>query len=199
MTTEQTAPEPHEVEADARPEAEETASSGGPERRVRRWWPAAVALLALLVMLAGLLSWWRASHDDGRALAQRRDAVLIAATAHIETLNSLDYQHVDKGLASWQAITTGTLHDQLAQVTADERKLLEDQKKISTGKVLDAAVFSLSDDTATVLASVEVTVRDGQDASAQPTVKRNRFSADMVDVHGKWLVENLQQVAVDIS
>jgi Mce-associated membrane protein len=60
-------------------------------------------------------------------------------------------------------------------------------------------VFSLDGDSATVVASVEVTVQDDTKADATPTVKRNRFSADLVDVHGKWLVENLQQVAVDIS
>lgn len=195
--------EPAVLEDDGVAEAPaDGAAADDPVRRGRgvpRWWPAAVAVVALLVLVAGSFSWWRADHDSDRALAQTRDAVLIAATSHIETLNSLDYQHVDAGLKAWGAVTTGTLHDQLSQVTADQRTLLEDQKKISTGKVVDAAVFSLSDDTATVLASVEVTVRDGLDKTAAPTVKRNRFKADLVDVHGRWLVESLQQVAVDIS
>jgi len=168
-------------------------------RGVRRFWPLAVFVIALVVAAAGLFSWSRAAHDDSIALAQTRDAVLIAATSHIQTLNSLDYRHVDAGLATWAAVTTGTLHDQVTQVSADERKLLADQKKISTGKVVDAAVFSLDGDSATVIASVEVTVQDDTQTDAAPTVKRNRFSADLVDVHGKWLVENLQQVAVDIS
>lgn len=168
-------------------------------RGVGRFWPLAVLLIALVVAAAGVLSWSRAAHDDSIALAKTRDAVLIAATSHIETLNSLDYRHVDAGLATWAAVTTGTLHDQVTQVSPDERKLLADQKKVSTGKVVDAAVFSLDGDSATVIASVEVTVHDDTQADATPTVKRNRFSADLVDVHGKWLVENLQQVAVDIS
>lgn len=184
-------------------DTETGADAAAPARRrsplVRRWWPALAVLVALLVMVGGLLDWSRASDDTGRKLALERDAVLIAATAHIETLNSLDYQHVEEGLAGWMKVTTGTLHDQLTQVTADQRKLLADQKKISTGKVVDAAVFSLSDDTATVVASVEVAVKDGLKPDAAPTVKRNRFSADLVDVHGQWLVEKLQQVAVDIS
>jgi Mce-associated membrane protein len=194
-------PEQASAEPEATPAELVEAQPDTPDRtrRVRRWWPALVAVVALLVMVGGLLDWSRASGDSGRKLALERDAVLIAATAHIETLNSLDYQHVDAGLAGWSKITTGTLHDQLSQVTDDERKLLADQKKISTGKVLDAAVFSLSDDTATVVASVEVTVKDGLKPDEQPTVKRNRFSADLVDVHGTWLVEKLQQVAVDIS
>lgn len=166
---------------------------------VRRAWPVALLALAVVIAALGMFSWWRAAHDDTLALGKTRDAVLIAATSHIETLNSLDYRHVDAGLAQWRAVTTGTLHDQLADVGADQQKLLADQKKISTGKVVDAAVFSLDKDSATVVAAVEVTVKDDLHPDQAATVKRNRFSADMVLVHGSWLVENLQQVAVNIS
>lgn len=68
-----------------------------------------------------------------------------------------------------------------------------------TGRVVNAAVTDLDDDTATVIAAVEVTVRDGKDADAEPTVKRNRFSADLVRAGGTWKLESLQQVAVDLS
>lgn len=165
----------------------------------RRAWPVVVLALAVLIAGAGLLSWRRAAHDDDLAQARTRDAVLAAATAHIDALNSLDYRHVDAGLAQWRAVTTGTLHDQLSEVSADEQKLLADQKKVSIGKVTDAAVFSLDEDTATVVAAVEVSVEDDLHPDRPATVKRNRYSADMVLVHGHWLVEKLQQVAVDVS
>lgn len=173
----------------------------GPARPsgVRRAWPVALFALAVPIAAAGAFSWWRAALDDDLALGRTRDAVLIAATSHIADLNTLDYRHVDAGLARWQAVTTGTFHDQVGQVSTDERKLLADQKKISTGKVTDAAVLSLDNDTATVVAAVEVTVKDGLHADDAATVKRNRFSAHLVLVHGSWLVENLQQVAVNLS
>jgi len=179
----------------------ETAGEAGPARPsgVRRAWPVLLLALAILIAATGLFSWWRAAHDDDLALARTRDAVLTAATAHITTLNSLDYRHVDTGLAQWRAVTTGTLHDQVAQVSSDEQKLLADQKKISTGKVTDAAVLSLDKDTATVVASVQVTVKDDLHPDNPATVKRNRFSANLVLVHGRWLVESLQQVAVNLS
>ena len=50
-----------------------------------------------------------------------------------------------------------------------------------------------------MIVSVEITVRDGEDTSADPTVKRNRFSADLALVKGRWKLENLQQVAVSLS
>ena len=161
--------------------------------------PALVAAFGVIVMVVGLLSWWRAAHDDNAARAAVRDTVLIAATQDIETMNTLDYRQVDDGLTRWRAVTTGTLHDQLAQVSADDRKLLAQQQKVSTGKVIDAAVVDLGDGTATVIASVEVTVRDGADPTADPTVKRNRFTADLVHTGGTWKLESLDQVAVSLQ
>lgn len=182
---------------------EATADPGQPDPAktsgVRRAWPVALLALAVLIAAVGLFSWWRAAHDDGLAQGRDRDAVLIAATSQIATLNSLDYRHVDAGLARWRAVTTGTLHDQVGDVSAEERTLLADQKKISTGKVTDAAVLSLDEDTATVVAAVQVTVKDDLHPDQAATVKRNRFSADLVLVHGSWLVESLQQVAVSVS
>lgn len=170
-----------------------------PAARSRRWSTLALLVAATLVMITGLFAWWQSSGDEDTALAETRDTVLISARQHIQTLNSLDYRSVDKGLKTWLAVTTGTLHDQLAAVGADERQLLADQKKISTGRVVDAAVLDLDDGKATVIASVEITVVDDAVADAQPTVKRNRFTADLVDVKGSWKLENLQQVAVNLS
>lgn len=156
-------------------------------------------IVAVLVMASGLFAWWHTAHDDSIELAQTRDAVLISARQDIEIMNSLDYRSVDKGLKNWQSVTTGTLHDQIASVDADDIKLLADQKKISTGKVVDAAVVDLDETSATVIASIEVTVKDDADKSAKPTVKRNRFSADLKMVGGHWKLETLQQVAVNVS
>ncbi|MFT4286437.1 hypothetical protein [Nocardioides sp.] len=158
-----------------------------------------LALLGLLVMAFGLVSWWRAAHDSSLDLATLRDQVVIAATSDIETMNTLDYRSVDKGLAAWSAVTTGTLHDQIVGMDAEDKKLVTDLQKISTGKVVDLAVVSLDPTRATVLAAVEVTVADDLDTTAAPSVKRNRFSADLVLVHGHWLLERLGQVEVQVS
>jgi len=184
---------------DPNPGPEPGRSDSGDRGRVPLLLPALFALVGLVVAAIGLTAWWRATHDDRATRAALRDTVLIAATQDIETMNSLDYQQIDKGLARWQAVTTGTLHDQLTQVSAADRKLLAQQHKISTGKVLKAAVVDLDDGTATVIASVEVTVRDGKDASADPTVKRNRFTADLVRTGGTWKLESLDQVAVSMQ
>jgi Mce-associated membrane protein len=155
--------------------------------------------IALVVLVSGLFAWWQVEHDEERALAETRDAVLIAGRQHIQTLQSLDYRSIDKGLDAWLDVTTGTLHDQLKSVGEKERQLLADQKKISTAKVIDAAVLNLDGDSATVIAAIEVTVADDPSAGTDPTVKRNRFSADLVKVKGRWKLESIGQVPVSLS
>ncbi|MCL2542300.1 MAG: hypothetical protein FWE71_07575 [Nocardioidaceae bacterium] len=174
-----------------------TPSAGG----LRRWADVVVPLVAAAVLAAGLVTWWRAGgHDSGAvAAASRRDTILIAATSEIETMNTLDYRRISSGLKTWMGITTGTLHDQIAQASKQDRQALADQQKISAGHVVDAAVVDMTADTATVIAAVDVTVKDGTAPKAQPTVKRDRFSADLVRVGGRWLLEKLDQVAVSIS
>lgn len=155
--------------------------------------------LAVLIGISGVLAWVTAATSEELETARNRDAVLVTATQGIETLNSLDYRKVPQGLKDWVSVSTGTLSDQLAGVSADDRKLLADQKKISTGKVIKASVVDLDQTTATVIAAVEVTVQDGENKEEKPVIKRNRFSADMVLVKGVWKVENLVQVPVNIQ
>lgn len=181
------------------PEHEERA----PERPDSSWRSVelGLAVLSLIVLVVALVSWSRAGDHDADAVerAELRDAVLITARSHIETLQTLDYRDVDGGLSRWEDVSTGTLKDQLLATTDETRQLLASQEKITTGKVVDAAVVDLSADTATVIAAVETTVADGADAAAEPTVKRDRFTADLVKVGDDWLLESLVQVAVNLS
>lgn len=155
--------------------------------------------LALVVGVSGGLAWLSAASDEQADLARDRDAALVAAKQNVATLNTLDYRDVGAGIDAWLDVTTGTLHDQFAAVTEEDQKLLADQKKVSTGKVVGAAVLDVDARTARVIASVEVTVADGDDLSAEPAVKRNRFSADLEKEGDTWKLASLEQVAVDLS
>lgn len=174
-----------------------------PERADASWRAVelGLAVLATIVLAVGLVTWSRAGDHDAESVqrAELRDAVLITARSHIETLQTLDYRDIDGGLAKWQDVSTGTLKDQLLATSEDTRQLLADQQKVTTGKVVDAAVVDLDKDTATVIAAVETTVVDGTDSTAEPTLKRDRFTADLVKVGDDWLLENLVQVAVNLS
>lgn len=156
-------------------------------------------LVATVVLATGLFAWWRAGQVEPNPLGAARDTALIAARSHIQTMNTLDHRKIDQGLAAWAAITTGVLHDQILGIGEEEKELLVDQQAVTTSKVVDAAVLDATATTATVIASVETTVSDQKTPGAEPTVKRNRFSADLVRVGGKWKLENLQQVQVNLS
>lgn len=161
-------------------------------------WQWAALALGVLALGSGLLAWWLAGNDETVGLAAERDSALISARSAIEVMNTLDHRDIDGGLEAWAAVSTGTLHDQLVQVGEEERQLLADQGKVSTGKVVDAAVLSLDGGSATVIASIEVTVTDPTDPASEPTIKRNRLSADLVREAGDWKLEEIGQVAVDL-
>lgn len=158
-------------------------------------WAWAVCGAAIIAVVLAFFSWRSADNDPDRARADLRDSAVIEGTEAVETMNSIDYRDVAAGVQAWQDVSTGVLHDQLVAMTPEDEKLLADQKKIATGRVVQAALSDLTDRTATLLVAVEVTVK-GEDVTVQPTVKRNRFAADLVLVKGTWKLENLAQVAV---
>ncbi|MFW6775911.1 hypothetical protein ACOACO_16620 [Nocardioides sp. CPCC 205120] len=159
-------------------------------------WVVVVAALALAVV--GGRAWWHAEHDPDLDRAAQRDAALIAARTHVATLTTLDGADVDAGLEAWGEATTGLLHDQVTGVDDTNREMLTDIGSTSVGRVVDAAVLELDGPTATVLVSVEVSVAELDAPGAEPTVKRNRFAADLRLVDDEWLLEDLQQVAVTL-
>lgn len=165
-------------------------------RRRRRLIHGLALVICLAVLASGLVAWHQAATDASLARAHARHQVVIAATGAIETMNSMDYRHVKQGLQDWASVTTGTLHDQIAHVTDKEQELLASQHKIAEGDVVDLAVTRLSDGSATVIAAVEVSVRSKPDG--EPSVKRNRFRAELLKVDGEWLIEHLQQVGVKL-
>ena len=154
-----------------------------------------VVVLAAVFAVWGGWSWWSAAHDDSRLFALDRQAVTRAAESDIATLNTLDYRKVDDGLKAWLAVSTGTLHDQLAQTGQDSRKQLEQAKTVTTAQVVDAAVTELDQraGTAKLIAAVQLEVTpDGQ----AKTAKRTRFQADLTHTDQGWRVSGLAPVPV---
>lgn len=154
----------------------------------------AVLAVGVVAVVLAFLYWRDADGDPDRERALMRDAAMIEGTAAVETMNTMDYRDVDAGLEAWQDVSTGVLRDQQAATTAADRQILADAHKIAVGRVVQAALTELTDRTATLIAATEVTVDN--DDGTEPTVKRNRYVADLVLVDGAWKLENLQQVAV---
>jgi Mce-associated membrane protein len=159
---------------------------------------AGAAVMALAFAVVSGVVWWRAGHDGATAQAQARDAALVQARLDIATLNTLDYRAVDAGLTQWSAVTAGSLHSQIAQASATEKKIILNSKTVTKAVVLAAAVTSLNlgKGTASVIASVQVTKIPDTGTSV---VDRNRVSATLSLVHGTWRLTNLQGVLVHLS
>ncbi len=172
----------------------------GETPRVRRPFLGPLALVVAAVLaVVGSMMWWQAAHDDQLAAAQDRDSALIQGTEAIETINSLDHRDVEAGLAAWEDVTTGQMQDGIAAIDEPQRQLLVDGQKIATAEVVDAAVLSLDGKDATLVAAVEITVVDDAAPDSEPTLKRNRFSAQLTLVKGEWKIEQINQVAVSLS
>ncbi|MFS3129384.1 hypothetical protein ACLM5J_13365 [Nocardioides sp. Bht2] len=179
----------------------ETAGDGGAPTSstwLPGWAPWGLLAVSLVVLVLGVMFWRDAEPDPDAARAERRDAVIVAASNNLAVLQTMDYQKVDEHLAAWEAATTGVLGDQFADQADEKRQTLIDSQAVSVGKVLSVAVTELGEDTATVIASIITEVRDSS-AEGGAVEKRNRFAADLVRVDGKWLVENLNTVGVNLK
>lgn len=160
-------------------------------------WVWGVAAVASVALVLAFLSWRQAENDPDRHRAALRDQAVLEGARAVAAINTLDFRDLDAGLKRWQDVSTGVLHDQFVTAGPEQRELLAEAGKVTEGRVVAAALTDLTDSTATMLASIEVSVGTA-DESIEPTVKRNRYAADLVLVDGVWKVENLQQVRVNV-
>jgi Mce-associated membrane protein len=160
---------------------------------------AVAALVAALMFAVVALVVHLTASSGGSAAAAARDAVLLDARQDIVVLNTLDYRSVDTGLKRWSDASTGTLHDSLAHVGAATRKHIVAARRVTTAKVLAAAVVALDTTagSATVIAGVELHVAPANGGAA--TIRRERLRAEMSRVGGTWKVASLSQVGVTVG
>lgn len=180
------------------PPATSPEAGSSPRRRRVLWLLVGLAVASAVFAGWAGLSWWQAKNDDSLDLARTRDQVLIAAHGNIETLTSLDQrdaESVDAGIDAWLEASTGDLNDELTKVDEQNKKDLVAAANVATGRVVEAAVIDLSagGDSASVIAAVEITVEPKE---GEATVKRNRFTADLLKVDGDWKLASLADVPV---
>jgi Mce-associated membrane protein len=155
------------------------------------------ALVVAAAVFAGWAgwSWWQAS-DTAGSYADARQEVLRVGEQGIANLTTLDHNRVDEGLDRWLESSTGVLRDSLAQGRDDSRKRLQDGKSTTVGKVMDAAVTELEQNSAQVIAAVEITVTP---EGGTPAVKRNRFEAGLNLTDSGWKLSSLRALEVGAS
>lgn len=187
------------VDTDGEPVAQQAAEDELPGRPDSRL-PAialsvAVALVVAAAVVAGWfgVAWFQAANDDGLAYSTKRDEVDRVARAAIVTMNELDYRKLDEGLENWADATTGPLHDEIVNLSAEKKKQLEDAKPVTSATITSSAVKELDDrgGKATVIAAIEKTV---QTAGGKPQPSYQRVQATLTRTKDGWKLENLGPV-----
>lgn len=121
---------------------------------------------------------------NAQAAENRRAEVLLAARELALSYVSLDTQRV---LDS----ATGRFASDYAAGVADLEAEIERRGIVAEGVILDAGITDISGERAQVVVAADATVTGG--AGAQ-TVRRHRLLADLVRLHGRWLITDLQLI-----
>jgi Mce-associated membrane protein len=154
----------------------------------------ATVLVVVAAACAGYFgwSWYGTAHDDSLAYSRDRDAVLRAAEQGVQNMNTLDYRNVDQGLASWEASSTGDLHQELVQGRAQFSQQVRAAKTVTTAKILDAAVTELDDreGKAGAIVAVQITVTP---STGTPATKQSRMRAQLTRTSSGWKLSALGQ------
>lgn len=186
-----TTPEPGAAD-ETTPEAEVTTPAPAAARRTGR--PTLVlAGLAVLtvaaVALAGVLGFRLL---EQRQAEQRRADVLAAATQVAVNFTTLDHTTFDADTARVLAGATGTFAEEFSGQVAQLRGVVTQNKAVSTGKVLQAGLVSIDEDSARVLVAVDADVTNT--SLKTPAARHYRLQLDMARVGDRWKAGQLQFV-----
>jgi Mce-associated membrane protein len=160
-------------------------------------WRAVVVLASVLAVAAvGAAawfgySWWGAAHDPTARTVAARDEALSAVRRLAVILQTVDAQHPEQSMASWQASATGKLLDKLRR---EQNKFIGQLKKTPTATrttVLDAALTAVDPDAGTATAIValqedQIVMVNGQPGA--PTQRRVRIKLDLDRTDDGWKV-----------
>jgi Mce-associated membrane protein len=155
----------------------------------------ALAALVVLVAAAGVYFGLRyRTADNALRTEQTLDLARTAATAagaqYAVDLSSYDYRNLDKSFGTITANSTDAFAQQYQRLSAGLRDALVSQKSVATGKVLAEAVQTANPTRVTLLVFVDQTVSNT--STATPQVNHNRMALTLLDVAGKWKIDQVQ-------
>ncbi|MDT5225610.1 MAG: Mce-associated rane protein [Mycobacterium sp.] len=187
------APEDEAADATEPPEPEdddaghETPAVARSRRLLRRSIVVAVSSLFVAALgLSGFLGWqFKQEHDT--AAAGR--AALAVARSYAVTLTSVDTKNIDQNFAQVLDGATGEFKDMYSQSATQLRQVLIDNKAVSHGTVVDAAVKSMTKTKVEVLLFVDQSITNV--VNPEPRIDRNRVEMTMELIDKRWLVSKI--------
>jgi Mce-associated membrane protein len=156
---------------------------------------AVVWVLAGLVVAGGGVAaagWWVAQ-DPGKALTrveQRGDVARVAEQFTVR-VNNYDSESVDAYERSVASLLTTKFKAEFDQAMDDIVVQVEEAQMESQGEVLASGVAALDDDSARVLVAADATVKTVFDERQ----RHFRWEVSLVQVDGRWLVDDFTPVA----
>ena len=174
-----------DANADEASDVNATASRG--RRRLRR-----LAVLGATVACAaalgssGYLGWQLKQRDDTSAAAA---AALAVARTYAVTLTSVDSKDIDENFNQVLGGATGEFKDMYSQSAAQLRQILIDNKAVSKGIVVDAAVKSATRTKVDVLLFVDQSISNA--VVNGPRIDRNRIEMTMELIDNHWLASHV--------
>jgi Mce-associated membrane protein len=154
------------------------------------WLAAGLAVLVLALLVAGglLLPQWL----EARAEEDRYDDVLRAATAEVVAFTTLDYRDIEPSVERVLDGATGDFKEQFESSRPQLEQLSRENESVSEGRVLEAGVVSMDDDSATVVVVADSRVTNVNAPEPQP--RHYRLQLDLVLQGDRWLTSDLQFV-----
>jgi len=156
----------------------------------RRGTRVVAALVLLTVVVLGLGGICIAQVVQDHHLDSMRISAIVVAERQTMNLMNVNSANVGSQLDAIRGGTTGEFQRQLFGVQDTFSKVIQQGKIDSTGRVVKAAITSLTPDTAKVLLAVSGTVANAE--SPQPQQRRYRIGVDLKYSDGNWLVSGME-------
>ena len=167
--------------------AHETPAVSRSRRLLRRSIVVAVSSLFVAALgLSGFLGWQLKQEHDTAAAGR---AALAVARSYAVTLTSVDTKDIDHNFAQVLDGATGEFKDMYSQSATQLRQVLIDNKAVSHGTVVDAAIKSATKTKVEVLLFVDQSISNV--VNPEPRIDRNRVEMTMELIDNRWLASKL--------
>lgn len=150
------------------------------------------ALAAATVVVTALTIWLALGLYAQAEADQRRQDILAAARQSALNFTSLDHRHYDRDSANVLAGATGDFKEQFAAQTKQLTELVDRNKSVSEGQVLEAGIVRSDENSARVLVVADSKVTNT--AVPQGETRTYRLQLDLLHRGGRWLTSNVEFV-----
>jgi len=169
----------------------ETAAKAAPisrrRRLLRRVAGAAAALVFVAALMVAAYLGWQLKQRNDTAAAGR--AALAVAQSYAVMLTSVDTNNIDQNFNQVLNGATGEFKDMYSQSAAQLRQVLIDNKAMSKGTVVDAAIKSATKTKVELLLFIDQSISNV--VNPQPRIDRSRVAMTMELIDNHWLASKV--------